>query len=87
LSGNHYLTGNLIVKGVVLYAMQAVIVLGKFGLKPLQTQFKQNQNQLKQFGLAIFWLKPNGLISGLGVPTWFKLFKDIKGELGDYSYI
>ncbi|KAH9011997.1 hypothetical protein EDB85DRAFT_1900650 [Lactarius pseudohatsudake] len=45
------------------------IVLGKFGLRPTQTGFEPNPNHFKWFGFGESWLKPNGLVSGLGVPN------------------
>ncbi|KAH9036309.1 hypothetical protein EDB85DRAFT_2209149 [Lactarius pseudohatsudake] len=45
------------------------LVLGKFGLRPTQTGFEPNPNHFKWFGFGESWLKPNGLVSGLGVPN------------------
>jgi hypothetical protein len=47
----------------------ALVVLGKFGFKPIQAWFKPNQTRLELFGLGISWMKLNGLVSGLGVPN------------------
>ncbi|KAH9036669.1 hypothetical protein EDB85DRAFT_1888804 [Lactarius pseudohatsudake] len=47
----------------------AVVVLGKFGLRLTQTGFEPNPNHFKWFGFGESWLKPNGLVSGLGVPN------------------
>ncbi|KAH9025904.1 hypothetical protein EDB84DRAFT_1440277 [Lactarius hengduanensis] len=48
---------------------RAALVLGKFGLRPTQTRFELNPNHFKWFGFGESWLKPNGLVSGLGVPN------------------
>ena len=55
------------VPGPVANPYPPVLVLGKFGSKPIQTWFETKPNQLKLFGLAIFWLKPNNLVSGLAI--------------------
>ncbi len=47
--------------------------VGKFGSKLIQTQFETKPNQLKLFGLAIFWLKLNHLVSSLAIWDGFKL--------------
>ena len=48
-------------------------VLEKFGSKLIQTRFETKPKWLKPFGLAIFWLKSNHLVSDLAIWEVFKL--------------
>ena len=61
--GHH---GNVVVVGVVL---------GKFGLKPIQTQFEPNRNRVSSFRFGKFLPKPNGLVSGFGLLKFHKRFQ------------
>ena len=45
----------------------AIIVLGKFGSKLFQTQFKPNPNCAVWFRFGKSWKKPNGLVSSLAI--------------------
>jgi len=45
----------------------SVVVLGKFGFKPIQTGFKPNRNRSVRFRFGKFWKKPNGLVLGLAI--------------------
>jgi hypothetical protein len=46
------------------------LVLGKFGLRPIQTWFGLNCKPSLGFRLGKSWLKLNGSVSSLGGPNW-----------------
>ena len=51
------------------------LVLGKFGLKPIQTRFEPNRNRVSSFRFGKFLPKPNGLVSGFGLLKFLKRFQ------------
>ena len=51
------------------------LVLGKFGLKPIQTRFEPNRNRVSGFRFGKFLPKPNGLVSGFGLLKFLKWFQ------------
>ena len=51
------------------------LVLGKFGLKPIQTWFEPNQNRVSGFRFGKFLPKPNSLVSGFGLLKFLKWFQ------------
>ena len=52
-----------------------VLVLGKFGLKLIQTQFEPNWSRVSSFQFGKFLPKPNGLVSGFGLLKFLKWFQ------------
>ena len=51
------------------------VVLGKFGLKPIQTRFEPNRNWVSGFWFGKFLPKPNSLVSGFGLLKFLKWFQ------------
>ena len=54
---------------------QCHVVLGKFGLKPIQTQFEPNRNRVSGFRFGKFLPKPNSLVSSFSLLKFLKWFQ------------
>ena len=53
---------------ITTYSSYSGVVLGKFGLKLIQTRFEPNRNQKFRFQFQDFVKIPDGSASGLGNP-------------------